>query len=69
MSDSYNNLFLVGAFSFYEKMPDSYSEFFLQTTDLTLIGQLFRETPETTKAKSGQCKLSAKGPSFIFYFF
>ena len=35
--------FLVGAFK--EKMPDSYSDlFFLQTTDLTLIGPLFTET-------------------------
>ena len=29
----------------------------------------FREIPETTKAKSGQCKLSAKGPPFIFFYF
>ena len=42
---------------------------FLQTTDLTLIGPLFGETPETTKAKSGQGKLSAKGPPFRFLLF
>ena len=40
--------------------------FLLQTTDLTLIGPLFRETPETTKASA---KRSPKGPTFIFYFF
>ena len=63
-------LFLVGAFSFYGNMPDYCSDlFFLQTTDLTLIGPLFTETTKTTKAKSGQRKLSAKGPHFIFYFF
>ena len=39
---------------------------FRQTTDLTLIGQLFRETPETTKARYGQGKLSAKGPLSVF---
>ena len=39
---------------------------FLQMTDLTLIGPLFAET---TQAQSGQGKLSAKGPPFIFYFF
>ena len=48
-------------------MPDSYSDpFFLQTTDLTLIGPLFTETTKTTEAKSGQRKLSAKGPLSIF---
>ena len=41
----------------------------LQWLFSSLIGPLFRETPETTKAKSGQCKLTAKGPPFIFYFF
>ena len=50
-------------------MSESYSDFFLQTTDLTLIGPLFTETTKTTQAKSGQGKLSAKGPPFIFYFF
>ena len=48
------------------KMPDSYSDLFLQTTDITLIGPLFTETTKSTKAKSGQCKLSAKDPPFIF---
>ena len=55
-------------FSFKEKCPTLTVTFsFLQTTDLTLIGPLFREPPETIKAKSGQCKLSAKGPSFGFF--
>ena len=59
-------MFLVGAFSFKGKMPDSYSDLsFLQTTELTLIGPLFTETAQ---ADSGQCKLSAKGPPFVFYF-
>ena len=44
--------------------------FFLQTTNLTLIGPfLKKKISETTKAKSGQGKLSAKGPPFSFYFF
>ena len=43
--------------------------FFLQITDLTLIGPLFTETTKTTQPKSSQCKLSAKAPPFIFYFF
>ena len=61
---------LVGAFSFQGKMQDSYCYlFFLQTTDLTLMGPLFRETPETTKAKSDESKRSAKGPRFIFFTF
>ena len=51
-------------------MADYNSDHFvLQTTDLTLIGPLFRETPEATKAKSGQRKLSAKGPPFHFFTF
>ena len=63
------SMFLVGPFSVEGKMPYSYSDlFFFKTTDLTLIGSLFRETPETTKAKSGQCKLSAKGPLSFFTF-
>ena len=41
-------LFIVGAFSFQGKMPNYNSDlFFLQTTDLTLIGPLFRESLET----------------------
>ena len=62
-------LFLVRVFfSFKEKCPTLTVTFsFLQTTDLTLIGPLFREPPETINAKSGQCKLSAKGPSFGFF--
>ena len=58
--------FLVGAFSFQGKMPDAYSDLFI--SDLTLIGSLFTETTKTTQIKSGQGKLSAKGPPFIFYF-
>ena len=45
-------------------MPDSYSDLFFFR--LTLIGPLFSEAPETTKAKSGQCKLIAKGPHDLF---
>ena len=62
-------------------MPDSYGllmknarhekctltvTFFLQMTDLTLIGPLFTETTKTTQAKSGRGKLSAKGPPTNF---
>ena len=43
--------------------------FFLQTTDLTLIGPLFTETAKRTQAKSGQGKVSAKGPPSIFLIF
>ena len=49
-------MFLVGGFSFQRKMPDSYSDRFF--CRLTLIGPLFKETPETTKAKYGQCKVT-----------
>ena len=60
-------LFLVGAFSSKGKMPDdSYSDFFLQATDLKLIGPLFTETTKTTQAKSGQSKLNPKDPPFDF---
>ena len=51
--------FLVGAF-FEGKMLDSYSELFF----FRLNGPLLRETPETTKAKSGQFRRSANGPPF-----
>ena len=40
--------FLVGTFSFKGKMPDSYSDYFLQPTDLTLKRPLFTETTKTT---------------------
>ena len=43
--------------------------FFLQTTNLTLIGPLFRNIPKRPKAKSGQGKLSAKGPHLLFLLF
>ena len=59
-------LFLVVAFCL-AKMPDSYSDFFLQTSDRTLKGPLFTETSKTTEAKSGQRKLSGEGPPFIFF--
>ena len=64
------HLLLVGAFSFQRKIPDCSSDlFFLQITDLTLKGPLFTETTKTTKAKSGQQKLSPKGPLFHFLLF
>ena len=66
-------LFLVGAFSFKEKSPiitvASFFSFFRQTTELIAYVPLFTETDKTTQAKSGQWKLSAKGPPFIFYLF
>ena len=43
--------------------------FFRQTTDLIAYVPLFTETDkttQTTQAKFGQCKLSAKGPLFYF---
>ena len=43
--------------------------FFRQTTDLIAYVPLFTETDkitQTAQAKSGQCKLSAKGPPFHF---
>ena len=43
--------------------------FFRQTTDLIAYVPLFTETDrttQTTQAKTGQCKLSAKGSPFIF---
>ena len=66
-------MFLVGAFSFKEKSPtitvaSFFSFFFRQTTELIAYVPLFTETDKTTQAKSGQWKLSAKGPPFIFTF-
>ena len=46
-----------------------YFFFFRETTDLIAYVPLFTETDkttQTTQAKSGQCKLSAKGPPFHF---
>ena len=40
--------------------------FFRQTTELIAYVPLFTETDKTTQAKSGQWKLSAKGPPFHF---
>ena len=45
-------------------MPDSYSDPFFQTKDLTLDGPLFTESTETAEAKSGQGKLSVMGLPF-----
>ena len=61
-------VFLVGAFSFKEKSPTITvaSFFFRQTTELIAYVPLFTETDKTTQAKSGQWKLSAKGPPFHF---
>ena len=60
--------FLVSAFSFKEKSPTITvaSFFFRQTTELIAYVPLFTETDKTTQAKSGQWKLSAKGPHFHF---
>ena len=53
-----------------EKSPTiTVASFFRQTTDLIVYVPLFTETAKTTQAKSGQCKLSAKGPPFIFSLF
>ena len=41
--------------------------FFRQTTELIAYVPLFTETDKTTQAKSGQWKLSAKGPRFHFF--
>ena len=58
--------FLVGAFSFWGKMPDFYSDL-----RLTLIGPLFRETPETTKADANLLPMHTycKGSPFDFFYF
>ena len=45
----------------------SSAHFPFKATYLTLIGPLFRNIPETTKAKSVQGKLSVKGPPFVFF--
>ena len=53
-----------------EKSPAiTVASFFRQTTDLIVYVPLFTEITITTQYKSGQCKLSAKSPPFIFYFF
>ena len=65
--------FLVGAFSFKEKSPTitvaSFFSFFRQTTELIAYVPLFTETDKFTQAKFDQCKLTAKGPPFVFYLF
>ena len=66
-------MFLVGAFFFREKARLLqwlvFFLFFRQTTELIAYVPLFTETDKITQAKSGQWKLSAKGPPFIFYLF
>ena len=66
-----NEMFLVGAFSFKEKSPTITvaSFFFRQTTELIAYVPLFTETDKFTQAKFHQCKLTAKGPPFVFYLF
>ena len=71
--DRFLHRFLVGAF-FFKDFPtitvaNFFSFFFRQTTELIAYVPLFTETDKTTQAKSGQWKLSAKGPPFIFYLF
>ena len=65
------SLFLVGAFSFKGKSPTITvaSFFFRQTTELIAYVPLFTETDKFTQAKFHQCKLTAKGPPFVFYLF
>ena len=64
-------LFLVGAFLVKSARHLQWLVFifFRQTTDLIAYVPLFTETDKTTQAKSGQCKLSAKGPPLIFNLF
>ena len=68
-------LFLVGAYSFKEKSPTItvasffFFFFFRQTTELIAYVPLFTETDKFTQAKFDQCKLTAKGPPFVFYLF
>ena len=50
-------------------VPVLFFLFFRQTTELIAYVPLFTETDKTIQAKSGQWKLSAKGPPFIFYLF
>ena len=73
VSDNYNDEFLVGAFLVKRARLLQWLVFFRQTTILTLTGPLFLQQKLLKllrpKAKSGQRKLSAKGPPFHFYFF
>ena len=43
--------------------------FFRQTTELIAYVPLFTETDKFTQAEFNQCKLTAKGPPFVFYLF
>ena len=64
--------FLVGAFLVKRAQLLQWLVFFRQTTILTLIGPLFLQKLLKLlrpKAKSGQRKLSARGPSFHFLLF
>ena len=60
-------LFLVGAFLVKSARLLQWLVFFVrpQTSSRGHV-PLFKETDKTTQAKSGQCKLSAKGPPFHF---
>ena len=67
---SFRLLFLVGAFLVKRARLLQWLVFvFRHTTDLIVYVPLFTETTKTTQAKSGQSKLSAKGPPFIFFTF
>ena len=65
-------VFLVGAFLVKSARLLQWLVFFRQTTDLIAYVPLFTETDkttQTTQAKSGQCKLSARVPPFILNLF
>ena len=67
-------MFLVGAFSFKEKIPtitvaSFFFLFFRQTTELIAYVPLFTETDKTTQAKSGQWKQCKGSPLSFFYLF
>ena len=79
---SYNSLIASGDLLFSrrvssEKSPTftvaSFFFFFFvrpqKTTDIIVYVPPFTETDKTTQAKSGQCKLNAKGPLSFFTFF
>ena len=54
---------------FQRKLPDTYSDlFFLQTTDITLIDPLYKETTTLLRPCPAKANLIQKVP-FIFYFF
>ena len=68
-SHGFSSVFLVGAFLGKSARLLQWLVFFFffrQTTDLIAYVPLFTETDKTTQAKSGQRKLSAKGPPLHF---